>query len=297
MRLSTLLLAVLVPIALAGCGRTAAWAVNVGVDDDRIETRTYAAGAGGLALDVHRPARDAADGDEDDGGPAAPRAGAAAPVVVFLPGDRWRDAGRIDARFIGQRLADEGAVVVVPDLRRGPRDRFPSFVEDAAAAVAWAQAHAAEFGGDPRRLFVMGHGSGAHVAALLGTDRRWLDAQGLGPDRLAGVIGWSGAYDFLPIRDIGLIEVFGTGELWPATQPANHVDGDEPPFLLVHGVDDDVYPATNSATLAAKLQAAGRSVRHVPLDDTGHASLLLELKLPGTGPALAETKRFLGLGD
>lgn len=278
MRLTTLLPAVLAVMSLSACGRTAAWAVNVGVDEERIESATYDA-ALGLKLDVHRP------------GAAA----AATPVVVFLPGDRWRDADRVDARYVGERLAEAGALVVVPDLRRGPRDRFPTFVEDAAAAVAWAQTHAAEFGGDPRRLFVMGHGSGAHLAALLGTDRRWLEARGLSPKALAGVVGWSGAYDFLPIRDIGLIEVFGTGDLWPATQPVNHVDGDEPPFLLVHGTDDELYPAANSAALAAKLQAAGIVVRHVPVEDTGHASLLLELTLPGTPPALAETQRFLGL--
>lgn len=280
MRLPTLLLAMLV---LPGCGRTAAWAVNVGVDDDRVQTHAYDT-AHGLALDVHRAAA-----------PADGTAATGAPVVVFVPGDRWRDADRVAARFAGQRLADEGALVIVPDLRRARGDRFPAFVEDAATAVAWARTHAAELGGDPRRLFVMGHGSGAHVAALLGTDARWLQAHGLAPDALAGVVGWSGAYDFLPIRDIDLIEVFGTGILWPATQPANHVGGDEPPFLLVHGTDDDEFAAAGSAGLAAKLQAAGIRVRHVPLDDTGHAAVLLELKLPGTGPALAETRRFLGL--
>src|SRR5688572_26352542 len=123
MRLLTLLLAVLV---LPGCGRTAAWAVNVGVDDDRIGSATY---DDGLALDIHRPAG---------------TGGRAAPVVVYLHGGRWRDGSRGDARFVGQRLADAGALVLVPDYRKAPQHRFPAFVQDAAKAVAWARAHAAE---------------------------------------------------------------------------------------------------------------------------------------------------------
>ena len=275
-------LLVSIVLASAGCSRTASWAANVGVDDDRIESHVYDAGAS-LALDVHRP-------DRTGAGTAA-----AAPVIVYFHGGRWRDGDRHSARFVGQRLADAGALVVVPDFRQAPAHAFPAFMADAAQAVAWAHAHAAGLGGDPARIYVMGHSSGAHIAALLGTDARYLAAAGLAPDRLAGVIGWSGPYDFLPIREIDLVDVFGTGEQWPATQPVNFVDGDEPPFLLVHGADDDTVRPANSESLHRKLEAAGVRSRLVRLPDTGHAGVLLELKLPGTGPALAETLRVVGL--
>jgi acetyl esterase/lipase len=276
MRLPTLLLAACL---LTACSATTRWAANVGVDDDRIGTRTYDAGRR-LAVDIHRPAS----------------ATAAAPVVVYFPGGRWRTGDRDGARFVGERLAEAGALVLVPDVRQAPDVRFPAFVEDAARAVAWARAHAREFGGDPARVFVMGHSSGAHVAAMLGTDARYLQAVGMTPRDLAGVVGWSGPYDFLPIRDIDLIDVFGTGIDWPASQPVNFVDGDEPPFLLVHGLDDDVVLPRNSERLQATLRDAGIPVRYVPLEDTGHAGVLVGLKLPGDGPALVATRRFLGLG-
>lgn len=270
-------------LASSGCSRTASWAANVGIDDDRIETRAYDAPAR-LALDVHRP-------------DAATRPGAAgAPVIVYFHGGRWRDGDRQAARFVGQRLADAGALAIVPDFRKAPAHAFPAFMHDAAKAVAWARANAAGLGGDQARIFLMGHSSGAHIAALLGTDGRYLAAAGLRPQDVAGVIGWSGAYDFLPIREVDLVDVFGTGEQWPATQPVNFVDGDEPAFLLVHGADDDTVLPANSASLHAKLEKAGIRSRLVTLPDTGHAGVLLELKLPGTGPALAETLRFTGLG-
>ena len=270
-------------LASSGCSRTASWAANVGVDDDRIESRTYDT-ASHLALDVHSPV------------PRPGAAGAGAPVVVYFHGGRWRDGDRQAARFVGQRLADAGALVVVPDFRQAPAHAFPDFMHDAAKAVAWTRANAPRYGGDPSRVFVMGHSSGAHIAALLGTDGRYLAGEGMAPKALAGVIGWSGPYDFLPIREVDLVDVFGTGERWPATQPVNFVDGDEPAFLLLHGADDDTVLPANSTSLHRKLGAAGIRSRLVTLPDTGHAGVLLELKLPGTGPALAETLRFVGLG-
>ena len=266
-------LLVSIVLASAGCSRTASWAANVGVDDDRIESHVYDAGAS-LALDVHRP-------DRTGAGTAA-----AAPVIVYFHGGRWRDGDRHSARFVGQRLAAAGALVVVPDFRQAPAHAFPAFMADAAQAVAWAHAHAAGLGGDPARIYVMGHSSGAHIAALLGTDARYLAAAGLAPDRLAGVIGWSGPYDFLPIREIDLVDVFGTGEQWPATQPVNFVDGDEPPFLLVHGLDDDVVESRNSVELAGKLRANGVDARLLLLPGGTHSTPLAGFYDPTRAPCV-----------
>ena len=93
-----------------------------------------------LRLDVYRPEHAAAD----------------APVVVFLYGGAWINGERRWYRYAGEALAHEGFVAVVPDYRKSPAVKFPAFIEDAARAVAWTRAHAAEFGGDARRPFVMG---------------------------------------------------------------------------------------------------------------------------------------------
>ena len=73
------------------------------------------------------------------------------------------------------------------------------------------------------------------------------------------------------------------------------MDGDEPPFLLMHGRKDKIVWAINSERLQAKLKAAGSSVRYVPIDGEGHIGLLLSLRGEDPSPALAETLRFLGL--
>ena len=91
--------------------------------------------------------------------------GPPAPVVVFLYGGSWRNGAREDYRFVGRRLAQQGMLVLVADYRTYPETIFPGFVEDGASAVAWARAHAAGWGGDPRCLFVAGHSAGAQIAA------------------------------------------------------------------------------------------------------------------------------------
>ncbi|MDI7066444.1 alpha/beta hydrolase, partial [Klebsiella pneumoniae] len=99
------------------------------------------------------------------------------PVVVFFYGGSWQNGARSDYLFVGQALTSRGFVAVLPDYRTYPDTRFPGFMEDAAAAVRWARDHAAEYGGDPSRIFLMGHSAGAHIVALLATDGHYLAAQ------------------------------------------------------------------------------------------------------------------------
>lgn len=274
--LSSLLLASV--LVVAGCARVYYGAINAGVDDDRILTQLYDAERG-LSLDVHPPV----------GGAGA------APVVVFLHGGSWRSGDRQGYRFVGERLAREGALVLVPDYRKAPDHAFPAFMHDTARAVAWARANAARLGGDPERIHLMGHSAGAHIVALLAADGRYLAAQGLAPTDLAGVIALAGPFDFLPITDPELRDVFGSKEAWPRSQPVNFVDGDEPPFLLLHGSDDGTVWPRNSVRLEAKLAAAGVPVRYVPIEGEGHIGIVLGLRREQPSPALAESLRFLGL--
>ena len=230
-----------------------------------------------LSLDLYRP---------------APSANGAVPVVVFFYGGSWRNGERGQYRFVGQRLAESGVLAIVADYRTFPRAAFPGFVEDAAAAVAWAQAHAAGYGGDPQRLYVAGHSAGAQIAALVGLDARYLAPHGMKPRDLAGVIGLSGPYDF----EIGGYEdVFGPEAQWPQAQPIRFVDGDEPPFLLVHGTGDRVVEAKDSQELADKLRSVGGRAELLWLPDAGHIAPLAAMYRPGRHPALLEAiQAFVG---
>jgi len=129
------------------------------------------------------------------------------PVVVFWHGGHWRFGDKRDYRFVGAALAGSGFNAVLPNYRHYPQVKMPGFMDDAARAALWSAAHAGDYGGDPRRLYLMGHSAGAHMAALLTLDARYLAAAGEPAPQVAGVVGLSGAYDFLP-----LLEAAGTAD-------------------------------------------------------------------------------------
>ena len=138
-------------------------------------------------------------------------------------------------------------------------------MDDAADAVAWTRAHIASLGGDPHRLFLMGHSAGAQIATLLALDPRYLrhDARSRQAD-ICGVIGLAGPYDFLPLHDAELKLIFGPEDERPRSQPINYVTPQAPPMLLLAGQDDDVVKAREHA--AARRAAAcrrGRGARRV----------------------------------
>ena len=131
------------------------------------------------------------------------------PVVVFFYGGSWRSGERAAYRFMGRSLAGCGAITVIPDYRVWPETGFPGFLEDAAASVAAARVAAGQYGGDVSRLFLMGHSAGAYIAAMLALDPAYLAAAGVDQrTALAGLVGLSGPYDFLPLRDPVLEEIF-----------------------------------------------------------------------------------------
>jgi acetyl esterase/lipase len=199
-------------------------------------------------------------------------------VIVFLYGGSWQSGSKALYRFVGLSLASCGFITVIPDYRVYPEIRYPAFLRDNAEAVAFVKRHAADWGGDAHRLFLIGHSAGAYNAAMLALDRRWLGEVGLDPNRdVAGVVGLAGPYDFLPLRDATLKVIFGPEDQRPDTQPINHVDGRAAPMLLLAGDRDGTVDPGNSTRLAAAIRCRGgaASVRIYP--GLGHVSVLTSM--------------------
>jgi acetyl esterase/lipase len=203
------------------------------------------------------------------------------PTVVFFYGGSWQDGKRQWYRWMGETLARQGLVVAIPDYRKYPQVRLDGFMTDAAHAVAWMHAHAADYGGDRDVMFLMGHSAGAHIAALLATDPRRLAAVGLRPRELAGFIGLAGPYDFLPLTDPSFIGMFGsTPSAQASSQPVNFVDGDEPPMLLLQGTDDHYVQSKNALSLARRMREQHEPVEVRLIPGMGHIRLLLSFSPP-----------------
>ncbi|MDI1253399.1 alpha/beta hydrolase [Thermomonas sp.] len=250
---------------LSGCEATVFRFVNRGLPPPDL-TVTFAPDIG-LSMDVYRPRMVTAK---------------PAPVVVFFYGGSWQRGNRAQYKFVGERLADNGILAVVADYRTYPKAMFPAFMDDAARAVRRVHDDVAGWGGDPNRIFIAGHSAGAQIAALLATDPRYLLAHGMEPGQLAGVIGLSGPYDFNVTGD--LVDVFGPPSLWPRAQAVNFVDGNEPPFLLLHGTGDRVVEYVDSVELAEKLRSHGVPATLKLLPDAGHLTPLAGLYDPRRAP-------------
>ncbi len=219
------------------------------------------------------------------------------PLVVFWHGGRWRWGNKSQYRFVGAGLAELGCVTVVPNYRLYPHVLMSGFMEDAARAALWAADHADEFGADPNRLYVMGHSAGAHLAALLALDTRYFAATGRAPPRIAGVIGLSGAYDFLPLQEPDVQEMFGPPAHYPDSQPINFVRPGAPPMLLVHGLKDETVRPKNSRNLASALSALDVPVSLKLYPKLMHAATVAALSVPARrrAPTLADIAAFIDL--
>jgi acetyl esterase/lipase len=219
-----------------------------------------------------------------------------APVVVFFYGGSWNSGSRSDYGFVGEALASRGIVAVLADYRLYPQVRYPLFLEDGAKAVAWTHEHIRQFSGNPQRLYLMGHSSGAYNAAMLALDPDLLGAVGLSPHNLSGWIGLAGPYDFLPIKNPDVRPVFFWPDSPPQSQPINHVSRGSPPALLMAATDDElVNPARNTGGLARKLREAGVPVQDLYFSRPGHATLVATLSRPmrGLAPVLEQVAAFV----
>src|SRR3954469_12647371 len=156
-------------VALAACAPLATLNALTPSSGDRLADIAY----GPLPrqrLDIYRP--------------AAPAPAAGWPVVVFFYGGSWNHGERADYRFVGTALASRGVLTLVADYRLHPQVRYPDFLKDCAAALAYGLEHARELGGDPARVFTMGHSAGGYNAAMLALDPRWLRETGHAPTEL-----------------------------------------------------------------------------------------------------------------
>ena len=275
------LAAVPVLLALPACSPlTAINAFSPGGASERTADLSYGEGPRRM-LDVYRP-KDAGNGK--------------APVVVFFYGGNWVSGDRTDYAFVGRALASRGIVAVVADYRLYPEVSYPDFLDDAAQAVAWAARQASRYGGDPKRLYVMGHSSGAYNAAMMALDPRWLKKQGMSPGDLRSWIGLAGPYDFLPVQNATTKPVFHFPDTPAESQPVRHVSAASPPALLIAARSDNlVDPQRNTGGLAAKLRASHVDVTEIYYDKVSHTTLVGSIAAPlrWLAPTLDDVAAFV----
>jgi acetyl esterase/lipase len=241
----------------------AAAAVTVTADLDYVPSAEYAAGKD--RLDVYAPA-----------------GATGAPVVVSIHGGALREGDKSKEAFVGHLLARAGFVAVVINYRLSPGVMHPAHVQDAAHAVAWARTNAARYGGDPRKLFVIGHSAGAYLAALLATDATYLAPYHMSAKDLRGVVPVSAFFyvDRTGVAPDRPKDVWGTdAAAWKAASPAAYLRKDAPPMLLLYADGDADWRRQQQADFQADMKKTGASnieTRMIPGRD--HSSIWGRMK-------------------
>lgn len=193
---------------------------------------------------------------------------------------------------IARSLAREGIAVVAPNYRLSPMVTFPAYVQDAAAAVAWAREHMAEHGGDPAKIFVGGHSAGGYLALMLGMDEHYLGDVGLRPSEIAGFIPVSGQtmthYTVREERGEGKFAITAD-----AAAPVHFVRANTAPFLVLYADRDMAARAEENAFFVALMRGAGnKRMAAQMIKDRTHGSIASEIENEGD-PARAAILEFI----
>lgn len=211
----------------------------------------------------------------------APASAQGAPTVLFVHGGSWQGGDKAIYRFVGESLARAGYVTGVMNYRLAPQNRYPTYVQDTAAALRWLRDHAGDFGGNPDDLFVVGHSAGAFNAVEAVDNARWLREAGVPVGAVRGVIGIAGpyAYDF---RQDSSRVAFPEGSTPDEVMPDRHVRRDAPPHLLLVAANDTTVGPQNALKLEAALKEAGVPVTRTVLPCVNHVTIVAALARPLT---------------
>jgi len=215
-----------------------------------------------------------------------------ADVIVFLYGGRWQYGSKEEYTFVADAFTSYGVITVIPDYRVYPDVDWRDFISDGAMAYQWVYENIARFGGNPERIFIMGHSAGAHIAAMVTTRQSLISNADKRP---CGFIGLAGPYDFLPIRDADVKRVFSSASDLQDTQPISFVSKDDPDMLLLHGLDDTTVKPGNSSRMVVRAKQVGSRAQAKLYPGVDHTDILISLAstFRGYSPALADSIEFM----
>lgn len=232
------------------------------------------------------------------------------PVIFWIHGGGWQTGDKAEVQLKPKAFVDKGFVFVATNYRLLPDVQMETIIRDVANSFGWVHGHIGEYGGDPNRIFVMGHSAGAQLAALLCTDERYLKNEGLTLSLLKGCVPVDGdTYDIpamievaetrcrvhgFPLPTFGHRQKFGN-------DPAKHVDFSAvthvaknksiPPFLILY-VNGHPDTTAQAQRFGAALQEAGIPVKLFGAKDTDHSKLNENLGAPDD-PATVELFQFV----
>jgi len=220
-----------------------------------------------------------------------------APVVLFIHGGRWLAQPHNAFIHFADTVVDAGAHLIAARFAGLPpvpgELRLPAIVDQLRRALAWVHRNAASFGGDPARIHLIGHSSGAHLASVLLTTA-WAE-HGLPADVIKTGICISGMYDLRPVllsARSSYVRLSAAEE--DALSAIRHIDRIVCPLLIAHGTDESPEFQRQARDFAAALQRAGRPARLLVAEGCNHFEINASLADP-TSPMAKGALAHMGL--
>jgi arylformamidase len=205
-----------------------------------------------------------------------------APINIFIHGGAWRQEVAKNYAFPAELFVHAGVHYVVPDFAwvQDVGGSLIPIAEQVRRAVAWVHRNAKSFGGDPCRIYVSGHSSGAHLAGvILTTD--WPKDFNLPVDTIKGGLLCSGMFDLKPVRLSARSKyVTFTDEMEQTLSPQRHLDKLTAPVLVAYGTLESPEFQRQSRDFVAAVKAAGKSVQLLVGEGYNHFEIIETLSHP-----------------
>jgi len=233
------------------------------------------------------------------------------PTILAIHGGGFRMGTKSIYYHIAHNLNETGYAVVSTNYRLTPKFSYPAQVEDVFCALAWIYENQESYPFDPEKIFVMGDSVGGYLAAMIATVDDPVSFLNDCPYSLPaqnwvrGAVIYYGVFDLVDVSDhnqrdvLGYVESFlgakhaeMSAETLADMSPFHLVDGNEPPFLLIHGIKDLMVPSSLSEEFAAVLEEAGVEAELLMLDES-HGFIMQQVTSPGNTQSLEAIKNFL----
>jgi len=232
-----------------------------------------------------------------------PLTGTNHPVIIYLHGGVEQYATKELFAVVGMKLVTESLVVVIPDYTLYPKANYRQMGHEASAAISWTLTNIKQYGGDPRRVVLVGHSSGAYLGALIWFDAQYLAQYNHTVHELCGFISVAGVYDLLQQyayeQEHGqylemLTDLIGD-DLAELTigSPIHYIQPNVPPILLIHGTQDETFPIHQASRFQQALTKVGAPSRLQRYPQAGHTDFLFKAIWADQSPFIDDLVDFV----
>jgi len=205
-----------------------------------------------------------------------------APMNVFIHGGAWTIMEAKDFAFPANMFSGAGAHFLAVDftnVRETKGDLMP-LARQVRNAIAWIYRNAASFGGDANRLYISGHSSGGHLAAVAFVTN-WVEDYGLPPDIIKGAVFASGMYDLRPVRLSSRSKyVAFTDEIEHALSPQRHLNRVVQPMVVAYGTGETPEFQRQARDFVALARGSGKSAELLVAENYNHFEIIETLANP-----------------